>query len=295
VCVTHEWRYGGRDGLTAEDGLTIGCEAPYRLVCGCGEVRLARCGRSSTRVCGPCGGRSRGRVRHVASSGHVDGARELFVTVTAPSWRPHFLPDGRACRCTGSLSSRKPSADLATWNASAGQRFNRLVMALRRELGDVAYFKAAEVQRRGALHFHLLVRVPAGARLPIGRLRAIAIRYGFGHSVDVQPIQPHHAAYVAKYASKAAGERDDVPWNGWARVERIDRHTGEVTRGHRKVYRASYRTWSASRDWGRLMRDVRRSQAHYEIVMSALPNWERFRVYPEGELVLSVPARPRGG
>ena len=214
--------------------------------------------------------------------------------MTAPTWRPHFLPDGRACRCTGAGASRAPSRDLAEWNASAGKRFNRLVMALRRELGDLAYFKAAEVQRRGALHFHLLIRIRAGQRLPVGVLRSIAIRYGFGHSVDVQAIQAGHAAYVAKYASKAAGERDDVPWNGWARTERVDRTTGEVRKGHRKVYRASYRTWSASRDWGRLMRDVRAAQAHYEIVTAALPDWQRFAVYPEGELVASSPARPRG-
>jgi hypothetical protein len=32
--------------------------------------------------------------------------------------------------------------------------------------------------------------------------------------VDVQHVQPGHAAYVAKYVGKAADARPDVPWCG---------------------------------------------------------------------------------
>lgn len=295
-CARHEWRYGGSDGLTSDDGLVIGCEAPYRLICiVCGVVRLGRCGKSSTRRCAPCGNRSRARVGHVGRSGLVVSTEGLFVTLTAPSWRPHFLPDGRACRCTGSGRSRRPSADLAEWNASSGARWHRLMQDLRRLLGeDVQYFKGAEVQRRGALHFHVLLRDPAGRPLLLstGQLRALAIKHGFGHSVDVQRLEVGHATYAAKYASKASSERPDVPWRGYARCERVDKSTGEVRKSKRWVTVATYRTWTCSRAWGRSMASIRAAQSHHEATLEALPHWSRLQPFPELAVLCPVPRRP---
>jgi hypothetical protein len=305
-CV-HSWGYSGRDGVTELAKIGVGCESPYWLRCsGCCERRLVRCGRPSMRACGPCGLRNKARVHRVASSGLHVGRAGLFVTVTAPSWVVHFLPNGDACRCTGGKCP-----DLASWNAGAGARFNRLMQDLRRLLGeDVQYFKAAEVQRRGALHFHVLLRGVGPLVVGKATLRALALKHGFGHEVDVQPVEPRHWGYVAKYASKAAGDRSDVPWRGkrWVGGHRFEEHvnsyTGEVltvrvgSAERRQVdsYRATYRTWSASRDWGDTMSYVRAAQGHWSAVVAALPAWDGLLDgVPRGWACVVVPSRVDSG
>jgi hypothetical protein len=113
------------------------------------------------------------------------------------------------------------------------------------------YLRGIEVQIRGALHDHALLWSPVP--LSVGQLRARAIAAGFGHSVDLAPIEPGSkrcAYYVSKYVTKAADSRDDVPWMG----DVVDRLTGEISR---EQVRASYRTWSSSREWGLTMAQVR--------------------------------------
>ena len=307
-CV-HAWGYAGRDGVTEDAKLAVGCESPYWLLCcGCRERRLVRCGRASMRMCEPCGLRNKARVHRVASSGFRLGEDGLFVTLTAPSWVEHFLPNGDPCRCTGGNCP-----DLASWNATAGKQFNRLLQDLRRYWGNnVQYFKAAEVQRRGALHYHVLIRSSSfdgwvrTLAITVGELRRLALRHGFGHEVDVQAVQPKHWGYVAKYASKAAGDRSDVPWRGlrWVGGHRfedvVDSSTGEVVRvrigstERRQVpsARATYRTWSASRDFGDAMAYVRAAQGHWSAVVSALPSWVRPGGAPAGWGAVLVPFRP---
>jgi hypothetical protein len=293
--------------------MAVGCESPYWLRCsGCAERRLVRCGRPSMRACGPCGLRNKTRVRRVASSGYQTGVHGLFITLTAPSWVEHFLPNGDRCRCTGG-----DCPDLAHWNASAGWRWNRFVQELRRSFGfRVEYFKAAEVQRRGALHYHVLLRSAGGGgwartlAVSKGDLRRLAIKHGFGHSVDVQAVEPRHWGYVAKYASKAAGDRSDVPWRGlrWVGGHRfadaVDEVTGEVSRvrvgtaERRQVesWRPTFRTWTSSREWGDTMGYVRAAQGHWSAVVAALPAWSwREDGVPAGWGCVVVPARPDTG
>lgn len=317
----HEWRFVGRvpvDGrtvrrvgeakeavargfdpqsITTAEALEVGCEQPYRLRCVlCGVDRLARCGRASERACRPCAGRSRARVGVLAGTGLRGGRSGLFVTLTAPSWRPHRImhKGGRVgpwCRCTGGGAS-----DLAAWNATAGARWNRFVQDVRRETGvDVQYFKGAEVQRRGALHFHVLVKAPGTMPLflSVAAVRRLALKHGFGHEVDVQPIDSRrHVGYVAKYVSKAAADRPEVPWRGRRRVERVDKATGEMVKGWRPSCRPTYRTWTASRGWGASMRQIRADQQHHVLVLEVLPAWGSGWVLPL-EVAGWVPARPR--
>lgn len=301
----HSWSYGGWDGIGPAEAVRVGCDRPYWLRCSlCGERRLARCGKASERSCGPCSRRGRARVGLVAGSGLVVGRLGLFVTLTAPSWRPHFLPDGSACRCTGGGCE-----GLAEWNADAGRRWNRFVRDLKRHLGtnDLAYFKATEIQRRGAIHYHFLLRRDDGLPLAIrkGDVRRLAMKHGFGHSVDVQRVEPGHASYVAKYASKAAGERADVPWRGqrWAGGYRlrtyVDASTGEVCTvrvGRAERCRVlsltpTYRTWSCSRGWGESMASIRAAQGHHEAVLACLPSWVDNEPRPVWALA-GAPARP---
>lgn len=189
-------------------------------------------------------------------------------------------------------------ADMVTFDAQG----------VRRRVRGLTYFKAAEVQRRGALHFHVMVKRLDGApgRLSTSLLRRVAVAHGFGHSVDVQRLEPGHAQYVAKYVAKAADERQDVPWaaqgyerpvNPAHRVHRpsgevMDRRTGELLGPAvpALVTQASYRTWSKARSWGRSMREVREDQQHHVLTLSALPPWSDRPTSP-GWAMLDVPLR----
>lgn len=272
VC-PHDWRFGGRAyGESLPD-----CDQPNLVICMmCAEVRTVKCGKTSSRACSHCGAAHRGRVGVVAGSGLRVGRDGLFITLTAPTWLEHYRPDGQACRCTGG-----GCADLAEWNATAGKRFNRFMQELRRAFAtDLQYFKGAEVQRRGALHYHVLIRGPRPLALSRSALRRLAIRHGFGHSVDVQGLEPAHAGYVSKYVSKASDDRTDVPWRGYARTERLDPVTGELVKGRRVAYAATYRTWSASARWGDSMAYVRAAQAHYVMVLERLIPWNEATPWP---------------
>ena len=141
--------------------------------------------------------------------------------------------------------------DLAEWNASHSRRWNHLRTSLRRDVPGIEYLRGVEVQTRGALHDHALLWSPVP--MTTRQVRARAMAAGFGHSVDLAPIDPGSkqcAYYVSKYVTKAADSRDEVPWAG----DVVDRLTGEITR---EQVRASYRTWSSSREWGLTMAQVR--------------------------------------
>jgi len=147
--------------------------------------------------------------------------------------------------------------DLATWNASIGKRWNWFVTDLRREPGvELEYFKATEVQRRGALHLHLAMRFRRPCRVGTSRLRELAMRWGFGHEITLVEMRGEGGAwYVTKHVSEAADERSMVPWTS---TPTVNERTGEITPGPR-----SYRTWTASRGWGETMAAVKREQVRW--------------------------------
>lgn len=207
--------------------------------------------------------------------------------------------------------------NLSTWNAEASGRFNRFIQELSRKMGadfltydaegrarrvrGLTYFKAAEVQRRGALHFHLMIRRLDGKpfRASASLVRRVALKHGFGHSVDVKRLEPGHAQYVAKYVAKAADSRQAVPWIK-TKVVRDHVHEGDAATGEifstttveRTVtsFDASYRTWSKARSWGRDMREVREDQQHHVLTLLALPCWSERSSSP-GWSLLDVPRR----
>ncbi|WP_240138245.1 replication initiator protein RepSA [Streptomyces sp. MUM 178J] len=194
----------------------------------------------------------------------------VFATLTAPSFGPvHNRPDSGRCRC----GTRHPADDAALgtpldpdtydyaaavlFNNHAGDLWQRFTNRLRREIAAragitqrelkeaarVSYGKVAEFQKRGAVHFHAVIRldgpdgpedpppawatvqlltdsiraaaahpyttvtVPAAADHPAQQLRWCA-------QLDIRPIRAFEAgtaiteqavaSYVAKYATKAA-------------------------------------------------------------------------------------------
>lgn len=262
------WRVYPRGGgpWFGEDGEIV-CEWPKVMVhTGTGESFPVRCQTSSRAKCGPCSKAYRGRVSRVFLSGWADRRPGKFwsVTLTAPGTEAHCRvhrrcdgSGGRRGECELCPCTPPGGVDLALWNGTAARRFNDFVTELRRAewiAGDVQYAKAAEIQERGALHFHVLLRV-GNQQLRLAELRALAIRLGFGHSVDLQSIGATSEAmraawYCAKYVSKSADDRSALPW--------FDVRTGEVTKGHGR-----YRTWTSSRSWGESMKAIRLAQQVY--------------------------------
>ena len=181
-----------------------------------------------------------------------------MLTLTAPGDRAHRLPSGVPCPCTP-----PGGVDLAAWNASHSRRWNHFRTTLRQDVPEAQYFRGIEVQARGALHDHALVWSPVP--LVASQLRKVALRAGFGHSLDLAPIEPGSrkcAYYVSKYVTKATDSRDLVPWL----ADVVDLRTGEVTQA---VIAGRYRTWSMSRDWGSTMAQVRAASSAYARLMAS--------------------------
>ncbi|MYV78230.1 replication initiation protein [Streptomyces sp. SID1046] len=244
------------------------------------RLRIA-CGNRRASRCPACAWTYSGDTYHLIRAGLAgDDRRDIpatvrehprvFATLTAPSFGPvHNRPAGRPCRCGKHHQEDAPelgtALDPATYdyaaavlfNNHAGQLWQRFITRLRREIAaaagltqrelkDVArisYGKVAEFQKRGAVHFHAVIRIdgPDGPDTPpptwatTGLLdssvhAAVAHVYTsvtvpaaadqpartfrWGTQLDVRPIKAFGdgsditeqavASYVAKYATKAA-------------------------------------------------------------------------------------------
>jgi hypothetical protein len=156
--------------------------APARLVMPC---RCRRCPACLPRWCR--------RVKAVLLSGlrapGIDG-ESAFITVTAP---------GRA----GGLVDEET---IEAWNEGAARRWNHLRTIFRQHYPAAEFFRVAELQGRGAIHYHVLVRgVPLLTR---EMLSAWAVRAGFGYVCDVRALRHAGgaAAYLTKYLTKDVEE-----------------------------------------------------------------------------------------
>ncbi|MFE9453097.1 replication initiator [Streptomyces sp. NPDC006739] len=239
---------------------------------------LIRCNNRRATRCAACAEVYRKDTFHLVTAGlsggkgigpAVAGHPRVFATFTAPSFGPvHNRPSGGRCRC----GSSHPDDDSALgtpldpdrydyraavlWNAHAGALWARFTTYLRQQIASragigrsalrdclkVSYAKVAEYQRRGAVHFHAVIRLdgPDGAEdsppaWATTELLADAIRsaarlaeapgpvldgrsyaFRFGEQLDIRPIRSVDfagtselssravAAYIAKYATKGA-------------------------------------------------------------------------------------------
>ncbi|MEE1942297.1 replication initiator [Streptomyces sp. TRM 70361] len=239
---------------------------------------LVRCNNRRTTRCATCAETYRRDTYQLITAGlrggkgtpeQVAAHPRVFATFTAPSFGPvHNRPDSGRCRC----GTRHPADDPALgtpldperydyeaavlWNAHAGAIWRRFSIYLRREVAKragltqrafrqyarVSFAKVAEYQRRGAVHFHAVIRLDgpdggdsppppwASAELLTDAIRAAASTaritgptldgrahtFAFGRQLDVRPIRSADfdggaeltdravAAYIAKYATKGA-------------------------------------------------------------------------------------------
>lgn len=244
------------------------------------RLRIA-CGNRRASRCPACAWTYAGDTYHLIRAGLAgDDRREIpatvrehprvFATLTAPSFGPvHNRPASGRCRC--GTHHPDDDAELGTaldpaaydyaaavlFNNYAGQLWQRFTTRLRREIAAsagltqrelteearISYGKVAEFQKRGAIHFHAVIRIdgPVGPSSPppywaSTELLERSIRSAVAHSytlvrvppaddqpartlrwgtqLDVRPIKAFGdgsdvteqavASYVAKYATKAA-------------------------------------------------------------------------------------------
>ncbi|MGP4115207.1 replication initiator [Streptomyces sp. 4N509B] len=240
---------------------------------------LTRCNNRRATRCPACAEVYRRDTFHLITAGLRGGKGtpervathpRVFVTLTAPSFGPvHNRPTGRpACRCgavhtpdderlgTAIDPDRYDYEAAVLWNANAGNLWRRFTIYLRREIAKragltqrafadharVSFAKVAEYQKRGAVHFHAVIRLdgPDGSATPppawaTAELLADALRaaatattipgpvvdgrphtFTFGRQLDVRAIRSADldgdteltdqavAGYIAKYATKGA-------------------------------------------------------------------------------------------
>ncbi|MEV5377561.1 replication initiator protein RepSA [Streptomyces nondiastaticus] len=242
-----------------------------RLRIACGNRRASRCPSCAWTYAGDTYHLIRAGLTGDPAKGTPHTVREhprVFATLTAPSFGPvHNRPGNRPCRCGTHHSEDAPElgtpldpdtydyAGAVLWNNHASDLWRYFTIYLRREIARragltqkdareqsrVSFGKVAEYQKRGAVHFHAVIRFdgsdgpdsppPAWATLDLlaDAIRAAAARVAvdvppagdqpartlrWGTQLDVQTIgafgdgeeitEQAVASYVAKYATKAA-------------------------------------------------------------------------------------------
>ncbi|OEU92029.1 replication initiation protein [Streptomyces abyssalis] len=288
-----------------------------------GRLRVA-CGNRRASRCPACARTYSADTYHLIRAGlagddtkdvpaSVRDHPRVFATLTAPSFgRVHNRPDSDRCRC--GVQHRAGDPDLGTpldpecydyagavlFNNYAGQLWARFANRLRREIAGraglsqrelrevcrISYGKVAEFQKRGAIHFHAVIRLdgpdgpddppPSWARTSLldDAIRAAA-RHSYttvsvptagneparslrwGDQLDIRPVRAFGdgtelteqavASYVAKYATKAAENTGT-----------LDRRIGELAELERHdVPEHTQRLIRACRDLDRVYPDRR--------------------------------------
>ncbi|MBT1095746.1 replication initiation protein [Streptomyces sp. Tu102] len=161
-----------------------------------GRLRIA-CGNRRASRCPACAWTYAGDTYHLIRAGLVGDTRHeipatirkrprVFATFTAPSFGPvHNQPTHGACRCGHAHRDDDPAlgtpldpaaydyAGAVLFNNHAGELWHRFVNRLRREIAAqvgitqkafkevarLSYGKVAEFQKRGAVHFHAVIRI----------------------------------------------------------------------------------------------------------------------------------------
>lgn len=126
-----------------------------------GNGIYVRCQSRLKSVCPSCSEINRGDWAAIARSGVFDADGNLaqgfaffLLTLTAPSF-------GKV-NDDGSAVDPSPYDYLGQveWNSTTGRLWNATLDRLKRALPGMSYFAVREAQKRGALHFHVILRVP---------------------------------------------------------------------------------------------------------------------------------------
>lgn len=189
-------------------------QAQNRPRCSAG-VRIYRDGSEGTFGVGlPCGKRScpacRPRwIRH----GHL-----LIVSGFEPF---AAVGDFRALTLTApGMDLIRSSDDLVAWNRSHGRRLHSFLVMIRRLAPSVEFVRILELQARGAIHSHWIMR--GASHLTKRQVRRCAVAAGFGSQLDWSAVRTMEglARYLVGYMMKSrdvfpSGTRVLVRSRGW--------------------------------------------------------------------------------
>jgi len=133
------------------------------------------------------------------------------------------------------------------WNDGAPERFNHWVLVLHRAFPwmHLQYWKVAEFQVRGLVHYHVMVRGVCDVWIAHERLRELALAARFGRICFINQIKPRLGgvrgaiAYMAKYLLKASG----VDWPARRRLV-TESQEWRLTWEDRRPPRSASGTWS---------------------------------------------------
>lgn len=258
------------------------CLQPLRAVCelGCGLEAFWRCDCSSESRCALCAERQRRLLARIIDLGVTDrigAGYTYFLTLTAPGKTPHKRwVQGRRKSPRPDCECHDHGLTMAEWNPGESARWNRLRLALSRLTdGSLTYIGAVEVQKRGALHRHVVLNVDR-VLLP-AEVQELALAAGYGCVFDLQVLTTAAkvAYYVSKYVTKSSGARGDVPWL----ADVLDQATGEIRPMHTVP---TFRTWSSAQSWGFTKKGLRErmrleavARARYLRELDALLSQER--------------------
>lgn len=238
-------------------GTRTDCLQPLRAVCdnGCGHESFWRCDCSSDARCGLCSERKRKLLARLIEGGTVDrqgSGYTYFLTLTAPGNAPHKRwVQGKQGKPRPVCHCHAGALHLSEWNPGESACWNRLRLALNRLTdGSLTYVGAVEVQKRGALHRHLVLHVDRPLLPEEVQVLALAAGYGCVYDLQVLTNPGQVAHYVSKYVTKSAGAREEVPWL----ADVVDKDTGEI---RAMLTAATFRTWSAAQSWGYTMKGLR--------------------------------------
>ena len=201
------------------------CSRPRRTPQG----GFTRCWSRDYSACPSCAALNALYVKRLISSGFVDGSRFYLLTLTAPSFgRVHMVPHSAAdalfrCAC-GEVHragdglagvpidpERYQYAAAVKWNDRSSELFRRSMDYLGRELPELSWCAVREYQKRGSIHFHIIIRVPEdyrGSEVVASLRKVISYQAGstrWGRSVDVQEIAGDDASSTVRYLSKVLG------------------------------------------------------------------------------------------
>lgn len=248
-----EWKFC-KKGLPLKNEGKVCCN-PVEVINESSEVLVVRCNSTRERMCLFCAGIHRKNLRTVVSSGlpWLDSDKPLwtsFVTITAPGvdrlpWAKELCVVMSDHVCSGNLGCRSDPWSTALWNLETKTTWNHFVTELERELGiDVPYWKSWELQKRGALHLHALMRHEGISKADFEvAVREIASVWGFGEQIVIKAVTQANRAEFGVYVTVYVTKGSDLGLT-------FNELTGELKQG-------GYRPWSASRDWGLSMADVK--------------------------------------
>lgn len=201
-----------------------------------------RCWSRDYATCKSCANLNATYTKKLIGSGmdEVEGYKYFLMTLTAPSFgRTHAVPHGpdddlTQCKCGeihewGSAVSGVPLRlshyrykDAVEWNHNVTELFRRSMDNLNKLFGEFEWSAVREYQNRGAIHLHVLVRVPEQidtmlAYSALSRTNSYTYKkYAWGKRVDVRVIQTgdneatvRYLSKVVMYATKTLGKSAD--------------------------------------------------------------------------------------